>query len=338
MKPTLAITWISIFCAFLFGCIEPLDVETDRTAGILIINGRVTNGPGPHTVTISRTAEQNRVSIPEAGAAISLVDDQGNSFGFFQETPGTYVLPVGYASIFPGYSYRIRVELNGQTYTSPLTKMSNVLSRDSVGYRFEEEVKINTLGNEVRTPKYNVYLKSVAPFINEKQYFKWEAREVFTIPTIRPDDPPCFLTSRMDPQRVIIGESIDENELILDNVLLASKNIDDAFLIKHYTVVSQLNISEEEYIYWKNVRTSIDQVGSVFDIPPARIRGNITNVNDPNDLIYGYFSVAAEKTVRYSILREDVPVRISSLCSGRSFANRPPFCFCVGGIPRPSYF
>ncbi len=337
MKSALVIITILSLIIPITGCIEEFAVATERESGILVINGRITNGLGPHEVTISRTTEENRVTLPEGGGRVTLVDSQGNTYEFFQETPGRFILPEGYASIFPGLSYKISVELNGSKYESTLTRLNDILSRDSIGYRFEDEVKINDIGNEVITPKYNVYLKSTTPFVDTKQYFKWEATEVFTLPRVRPDDPPCFLSRRIDPQRVVIAESVKGNELILDDVLLASKNIDDAFSIKQFTLVSQLNISEEEYTYWKNVRTSIEQVGSIFDIPPARIRGNITNVDDPAEVVYGYFSVAAEKTVRYFILREDVPRTITSLCRG-AFFNRPPFCFCEGGIARPPYF
>lgn len=321
-----------LFC----GCIEQFDVETDREAGILIINGRVTNGTGSHYVTITRTAEENRVSLPENKGRVYLVDNQGNSFEFFQEVPGTYTLPETYASIFPGVSYQVRVELDGEVYQSPMTPMNDILAEDVIDYRFEDEISINELGNEITTRWYNVYLKSQTTFIDQKQYFKWEVSEVFTIPGIFPDDPPCFLTNRLDPQRVVIGESVDGNELILDDVLVARRRIDDAFSIKHYTLVTQLNITEQEHSYWKNVRTSIEQVGSIFDVPPARIIGNITNINNPDETVYGYLSVAAEKTVRYSIRSEDVPGTIQLKCRG--FVNLPPFCYCGDGIARPPYF
>lgn len=337
LRSTLAI-YLTLLALALSGCIEEFDVETEREGDILVINGRITNASDPQRVAITRTAQENRTSIPQGGAVVTLVDNQGNTFEFFQEETGIYVLPESYATIFPGLGYMLRVELDGKIYESSMTIMKETLAKDSIGYRFEDEIIFNSLGNEVITRKYNIYLKSISALVDEKHYFKWEAREVFTLPPPRPDQQPCFLTGRLDPQRVIIGESVEGNELILNNVLIASRLLNDAFSIKHYTLVSQLSISEEEYIYWQRVQTNIDQVGSIFDIPPAAISGNIKNVNDLEEEVYGYFSVAAEKQVGYSIQREDVPGSLPSICQSLSFFDRPSWCNCVGGIPRPPFF
>ena len=92
---------ISLFA----GCISEYELEADRSAGILVINGRITNQEGPHYVTLLRTTEKNQVAIPALEEAeVELMDNYGNTYPFFQELPGQFILPKGSVSIYPGES------------------------------------------------------------------------------------------------------------------------------------------------------------------------------------------------------------------------------------------
>ena len=71
-------TFLSISIAlFLTGCTEVIDFKTERTAGQLVIDGSIVNGPGPFTLYLGSTASTNRRTTPVEGATVSLFDDQG---------------------------------------------------------------------------------------------------------------------------------------------------------------------------------------------------------------------------------------------------------------------
>jgi hypothetical protein len=86
-------------------------------------------------------------------------------------------------------------------------------------------------------------------------------------------------------------------------------------------------LSPEAYKYWNKVSQLITQSGSVFDPPPGVIRGNITNLSNPEELVLGYFYAAPEDTTRVKVYASDfLPYEINPYCGAPGL---PP-------IPRPA--
>lgn len=63
------------------------------------------------------------------------------------------------------------------------------------------------------------------------------------------------------------------------------------------------------------MRELVNNTGSVFDTPPAPIRGNIQNVNDPDEVVLGNFEVANVKLTRIYTTQADVPFFIPEVCT-----------------------
>lgn len=335
---TISILLLSLFALLFQTCITEYELESNRTAGILAINGRITNDVGPHYVTLTRTSAKDRISEAESGAEIELLDDHGNIYPLFQEEPGSYILPMGSAQIFPGYAYKLRVELRGQLYETPFQTMGEKSARDSIKYKIEDFSQFNQFGNEVITRMYNVYLNSQFDNNEEPQYFKWDVREIYVIKTKDQSDR-CYRSVLADPQRINVQEAEGGFQVLATEELIASRPFNDAFRLKYYTQIDQYNISREEYNYWKKVKVGIEQVGSILDIPPGRIRGNITNITNPEEIVYGYFSVALKSTTRFSLVPRDLPEDPYRICLDNiSIWELPGFCQCRNGIIEPDFF
>ena len=58
--------------------------------------------------------------------------------------------------------------------------------------------------------------------------------------------------------------------------------------------VTQQTITAEAFDYWSRIDLVSNQLGSLLDPPPASVRGNIYNIDDPNEIILGYFGAIAE--------------------------------------------
>ena len=82
----------------LSSCIEPIELGLENEPGIMVIEGVITNGPGPHNVSISRTVSGQRVPEAVSSAQVFLLDDQDNIFPYFQELPGEHTIPFGAVS------------------------------------------------------------------------------------------------------------------------------------------------------------------------------------------------------------------------------------------------
>lgn len=345
--------FISLAVIGLSGCIEPFELSIEQQAGIVSINGRITNAAEAQYVFIGSTTAENRIANPIGGAEVRLYDDFGNSWQYFEELPGTYVIPVGGINVLPETSYHIEALLpNGKVYTSLPEKMPSLLVKDSIYYGFNTISEINENGLEVSTNVFEVFIDSDIPQIDEPLYIKWEIEEAWELkPTDFPDiwgeiPPPCFYSSYPDPQRINLYNSLEEKSGSFAGRLMAQTEIGVPFVTRYASNVYQYAITEATYAYWNNVRKNIDQTGSIFDIPPALIRGNIANIQDAEELVFGYFSASMVKESRVIVRLEEVPFFVEDKCLFNPQTRRPDYpaicgeceAFSKNLILRPSYF
>jgi hypothetical protein len=57
-------------------------------------------------------------------------------------------------------------------------------------------------------------------------------------------------------------------------------------------------MNEDEYNYWEKLQNISEEVGSLYDITPSSIPGNIFCIEDPAEQVLGYFSVSAKTSKR----------------------------------------
>lgn len=334
------------------GCIEEIDVATERNAGQLIITGRVTNNPGPHYVYISQTSALNRVAESVGGAEVILHDDEGNRYFFIEELPGNHSLATSAFNSIPGKSYFLEVIMaNGKRYLSQTETMPTLLAQDRLEGEFKILTSINSLGIEISNPYYEVYLDSEIPETESPQFYQWVIEEVFEIiPTDFPDPfgnvpDPCYLAQSADAQRINIYSSLEEQSGLIDNRLISQRLVDYAFLSRYFINAHQYSITSSAYEYLSKIRSNINQSGSIFDIPPATIVGNMYNPDDPDEVVYGYFGAALERSTRLLIRTSDLPYELINPCQFDPFKRRneyPAYCLrCFddrNSIPKPDYF
>jgi len=104
-------------------CQKAININVANAPTQLVIEGNVTNQPGPQYVKISRTVPFSSTNIFPAvsGATVTVTDNKGNVFKFTESatTPGTYA-----SSKFTGRTnvvYTLTVQTNGTTYTGSST-------------------------------------------------------------------------------------------------------------------------------------------------------------------------------------------------------------------------
>jgi hypothetical protein len=127
----------------------------------------------------------------------------------------------------------------------------------------------------------------------------------------------CYIIEKVNPQNILLFSSENTASDQLNKHLIATNLIAPtyAYATRHYYNVYQYSITQAAYEYWQKVDKVANQVGSVFDAPPASIQGNVFNANDPSEEVLGYFQVTALDTVRAVSFRQDFPeVNIYPFC------------------------
>jgi len=100
--------------------------------------------------------------------------------------------------------------------------------------------------------------------------------------------------------------------------------------------IKQSSLNFEAYQFYQGIQKQIDEVGSIFDTSPTLSISNISNPEDPEDLVLGYFVVSAVSVKTKWVSRRDLPIQIEGFIYSddcrkisssimNSSTNRPPF-------------
>jgi len=337
----------------LMSCISPIDFRVENRGGQLVVSGQVSPLEDRNEIRLGRTAD-GRLPFPITGAIIQLMDDVGNSLRYNEIEEGVYTLP-DFKGV-PGRTYHVEIALNdGEVYESKPEKMPEYSAPLTVSSEFVEEIVTDADGANVSRRFVKLYAATSLPPEWKERFVNWTVNEVFLLsPTDFPDPfgnipPPCFVAQKAEANRIALFDGNQLSTTEIKKQLICSRPVDRTFLEKHYFTTHQSFITKEAHAYWNKVNTLANQTGSIFDTPPAQIIGNISNVMDPSEKVWGYFQSANETFNRIYLLPTDFPypllfVKEACTYSGdRPFNDYPTYCLnCLlyknSSYTRPDWF
>ncbi len=302
-------------------CLDPIEFPDVEAEDLVVIEGQFTPSKRVHTVRISRTSAFGKKvfrGVENAGVSILHGDLQEV---FLEVSPGIYALEGHTVRGQPGEKYVLEVKMpNGKVFRSLEDAMPMVQQADSAYFHFEREVFVNPSGRDRFANVLNIYIDT---HLKERDlYLRWYVDELYSFPeeTCGGLDIPltCYIPLEGNPQNISL---YNNRELGLDKITglkVGSKNSFPAVEFKgpHYFTVFQHVITQNAYAYWQKVVDVVNQSGTVFDKPPARITGNMYNVQNPDERVLGYFELAAIDTVRTVVLPSEYQEAL----------NRSPHC------------
>ena len=162
---------------FLFGilacsCTKVIQVNLNNASPQIVIEGNITNSPGPYQVQIIKTVNFSDANVYPAvsGAMVKITDSSNGITDVLAETsPGIYttqILPQG----IPGHTYQLYVLTNGETFTAS-SMMPQTVTLDSVTFQYESRfggTEINAVANFQDPPGVANYY-TFTEYVNGKQ-------------------------------------------------------------------------------------------------------------------------------------------------------------------------
>jgi len=302
------------FVLFLSSCLTPIEIATIKRGGILTVEGQVSTIKDQNYVKLGRTAETERVPIPLPGAMVTLFDETGNSFIYEEDAyvPGSYFLSE-FEGV-PGRTYHIQIITpTGETYESAPENMPSESGQLVTSYEIVNQDYTDGEGLISNEAFVNILCKATLPSSEKPAYLRWSIQEDFLLsPTDFPDPfgtipPPCFISQNADPQSIVLINGNNVNTPTIENLIIGSRIVDYSFHEKHYFTTYQSSITSNAHEYWREVDILANQTGSIFDTPPAEINGNIFNVKDTDEKVFGYFQAANQTQDRFFLLPYDFP-------------------------------
>lgn len=285
-------------------CIEPFSPpEINSTERYLVVDGFLNASNDTSRIVLTHTQNTNAELgfTSEYGAQLSVESESGIVHSFTEEIPGSYMLPP--IVILESDKYRLRIRRNnGQEYLSEFVKVSATPPIDSLNYRYDA-------GRDGMVIQVNTHDKT-----EKTRFYRWKWEETYQYRAAyysslvynpetkkidyRTEDINLCWGSKKSTS-IILGSTIKlTSDIIKDlpvNVVPVNTN---KLYIKYSILVKQYGLSQEEFEYWTSLAKSTQGTGSLFDPQPSQVTGNIKNVANVKELVFGYFGVAKEEKKR----------------------------------------
>jgi Domain of unknown function (DUF4249) len=197
-KRILSVSFVLIFC-YSISCIEPVDIVKDLESGNLVVDGLITDEPGPYTITLTKSrpitkALENLAYVE--GALVLMEDDAGNLDTLKEEQPGRYRTdPNGIRGVL-GRKYRVQIKTKERhLYQSAYEEILPVGTIDSAYFRLKRRTVFNDTGGEEAQYNFDLFADATFPSaVGSFAIWRWTGTyEVLTYPKYKTRE------SREDP-------------------------------------------------------------------------------------------------------------------------------------------
>ena len=304
-------------------CIDPYQVEVPEGQQLLTVEGLIHTGQGPHAISLTRSDTYGSVFEglvrPVTGATVVVRDNEGKIIFLTegQEARGSYFTPADFRAEI-GKSYTLQIQtVDGKVYTSLPERVESA--------PVIEDITIKTVTVPVEgetTPRSGVQLISeINDPSDQNNFYFWRLGSVVHVLEARPDlfvdretrtPAPkdccsvCYRTEATGNQSLFIAQDDNFNGL---NTRIPAGFIEDNGLRFVSTLRVDLNqyaVSQEAFRFLRLVKQQAEISGSIFDPPPATIRGNMISLDNPEEVVLGYFMAAGESSKRIYINKSDL--------------------------------
>jgi hypothetical protein len=293
--------------AFSFGgCITQFIPETEEDQELLVVEGLITDQPEVNTVRLSKSMALGlkTAAKPVKGCIVTIIDDSGIPYRLTEKSPGTYVTNPNQFRGQIGKKYKLKVFMNNTTtynftYESLPMELKPVPLIDTVYY---EKTVIRKKEDGIQAiDGCQIYVETHDP-TGKTRFYRWDYNETweFRLPFSKALHGRCWISNNSSVINVKSTAILSE-DLIIRYPLQFIASETDRLKQKYSILVNQYSVTEDEYEYWEKLRNITEEVGSLYDITPAAVQGNIYCVDNPSEKVLGYFSVSSKTSKRIFI-------------------------------------
>ena len=335
---------IGMIYMFTIGCVDEIELEgTGGGGGQLVIQGQLfRNCPSTIRVRISRTADFAVRSFPTAveGAEVMLLDVRGGKMFIAEIEPGIYQSQIPDdmpdISIETGEKYAIQVTTSeGATYESSYEELHPVPLADSISIEVVSKEVLDLQG-ELETKQFmQFFVHTPVQAVGEeaKSRFRWIFENVYRVdevfvPGPGPGPQTCFISRGLNLDKVVVFNGNESNSTSLNKFLIVEDEIDFRYGRGYLLRVSQQSLGKDAFSYWDQVSKAVSLSGGLFEAVPGEITGNISNISDANEVVYGYF-YASEEQIITRFVSPDEAGRPTDFCSLSLFSGEPICKSCI---------
>lgn len=352
---------IVLFIALILfnSCIDRISIEIPDGGSILVVDGLITDEPGPYRVEVTRAAKLDtdlnfRKFV--SAKSVAIFDNLGNSEVLKELEPGIYeTSPNGIRGVV-GREYHVRVEgRDGKTFESVPEMIKPVGKLDSVYYEavsfqpldaptengfdiFMDSKGLPDSDNQLRWKFSATYLVETFPELHVVPIgegfapdplpcssFALSSGSVLPVPGKPCDCCTCWVTQFEDKPHV------SDNQFVTDGtfkrVKLGYVPINNLYFYDKVMIeVKQLSLSRMAFDFWKNIQAQKEGSGSLFQPPSGVVHTNIFEKNGAEQAQGLFYAAGASKKVIFiTIPGMAAPAQVNNTCLSYKYStNQKP--------------
>lgn len=281
------------------GCIEPYVAKIDAPPAILVVEGIISDGISP--ITLSRSVGLDSVLYYGATAvnnAIVYVECEDGTASPIAYTwwDGRYNVETG--RLKPDAKYRLVILLDDQKYCSEFLTpaVSPPLEVSFSADNYFINVHVSTKG-DAHQPGYYLWSfredwETTAALYNSHVYINGRRT-----PNIFNGVNHYYCWKRDTSYRLILGTTEKLTENTIDRQIIHTfTRFEDRTSNLYRIRVRQHTLHREAYEFLNNIKKNAEQSGSIFGPIPSEISGNIRCETDPDIPVIGYVDVSSTST------------------------------------------
>ncbi len=351
-KFTKAITLLALLC--LMHCVDPYRRTFEYDDNLLTVEGFITDDR-PVRVTLQNTRSTQSTSFLQAirGAKMEVRSKRGPVLSLRETSPGVYESSPDFRGV-ANETYSLHFELlNGSKYESTGETLIPLKSPATYTTTFNPLILVTFQNfNQRRLSSIDVSANFNDPG-DEKNNYLWQTRLFEQQPICltctdveyneRIQDcntrngagsqPPVLNDYQCDGDCwEILG---DERINIFSDALINGKEVSGLLVrpVPFYNTrgalleITQYNLSVGAYRYFERLKQQVETSGTFVDTPPAPPIGNIRNVDDPGQVVTGFFGAGGTNIQRIWLDRRNYPTPLVVPLLGRDVLPAPRFEF-----------
>ena len=298
-------------------CRDEYFPEIDKYENILVVDGTISNDPGPYEVRLSLSSPIYKPELkPYVGAQVIVIDDLGNKEYFSEIEPGLHRSSLDGMQGVIGRKYRVIIYTpDEKEYQSSFQELKRPVEIANV---YAEIYSKETLDENRPEYGYQFYVDS-EPAESDTSYLMWRAKGTYEyrsdfliryiydnwVLSVFPNSDSLYNCYHKDNNTGIYTADLTKlsqpqvNRFPLNRVTTNTRKLS----IKYSLLVKQSTMSEDAYIYYNKINEMNTQQGALYTQQPYQVKGNVYNVLNEQENVLGYFLVEGVKDKRIFVDR-----------------------------------
>jgi len=302
---------ISAIALIITSCTKPYNPPAIKSVtGYLVVEGVINIGNDSSRFRLSRTVALDSAvsSAKVTGAQVTVEGNDNSTYSFVGNSAGVYTsAPLNLST---GKQYRLHIKTtDGKDYLSDYVSPKITPPIDTINYQIQNTGLAITLNTHDPA--------------NNTKYYRWDFTETWEFHSKYESDYVSngdTVISRTLAQYVYFCYANDaSNSILLGSSAKLSQDVitqapitfipqtSEKIETDYSILVSQYALTSDAYNFWTNLKKNTEQLGSIFDVQPSTIDGNIHCTTNPNEPVIGYISASTIQTKRIFVNNTVLP-------------------------------